>query len=526
MRVFLKNKTAVLVFLSLVITAAIVYFTWFNQDLRRQGETDKTLSILEVPELYSELNWSQISDIEFESAFIIDNVDFVKDKKNVVQKYINLWGDEYTSQPIFEKGVPFEEKITNKVNEYFQNEFSKKGFQQTIDIQDYKITLRGLAADSLGHSTIGLVKYNAGEIRVIIFQEGLMVNPGCEIKNINIWNIDNYPGCYFGDQFKLFISNVVNIKDILPKQFLSFIYDECLREDDVANYEIQKKEKEVSVANIVILDKNNNQEKHRFQIELPIPDHYHPIEIHKCGVYATKSFNYDYANRKAMPDYRIELWRYGYNGSGASVTFLSGPISGSGFGTDFRIDLLEKYIVLERGYLGKDDYALIIKDLKTKEDVFTLLAKDLQKINPRFIGVFDLLQWTDDSRYFWGSISDGAYVNGYFRIDTSSWKVDIYEAPQDVLGGDALNVEKGYITVHPGNVWYGFADMTEEEKAKRRVQGIGTELYIHNLFTGERQFIDKTTEPLWYFKPQWLSDTELQYELPTGEKKIYKINEN
>lgn len=524
MRVFLKNKTAVLVFLSLVITAAIVYFTWFNQDLRRQGETDKTLSILEVPELYSELNWSQISDIEFESAFIIDNVDFVKDKKNVVQKYINLWGDEYTSQPIFEKGVPFEEKITNKVNEYFQNEFSKKGFQQTIDIQDYKITLRGLAADSLGHSTIGLVKYNAGEIRVIIFQEGLMVNPGCEIKNINIWNIDNYPGCYFGDQFKLFISNVVNIKDILPKQFLSFIYDECLREDDVANYEIQKKEKEVSVANIVILDKNNNQEKHRFQIELPIPDHYHPIEIHKCGVYATKSFNYDYANRKAMPDYRIELWRYGYNGSGASVTFLSGPISGSGFGTDFRIDLLEKYIVLERGYLGKDDYALIIKDLKTKEDIFVLSAKDIFKQYPNIIGVFDMREWSKDGRYFWGNIFDGAYVNAYFRIDTQNWKTDIFETPDGAMGGFPLNINTGYVPIQPGQVWTGDYQLTQELKEQYRKEGKKSELYIYNLFTKKKILVGTTDEPLWFFGPKWLSDIELEYELPSGEKKIYRID--
>lgn len=32
------------------------------------------------------------------------------------------------------------------------------------------------------------------------------------------------------------------------------------------------------------------------------------------------------------------------------------------------------------------------------------------------------------------------------------------------------------------------------------------------------------TEPLWYFKPKWLSETELGYTLPNGEKKVYKIS--
>ena len=87
-----------------------------------------------------------------------------------------------------------------------------------------------------------------------------------------------------------------------------------------------------------------------------------------------------------------------------------------------------------------------------------------------------------------------------------------------------MNIEKGLITVHPGNVWYGIADVTEQEKAERRKQGMGTELYIENLLTKKREFVVKTNEPLYYFKPKWLSDTELQYEMPNGEKKIYKIN--
>lgn len=303
---------------------------------------------------------------------------------------------------------------------------------------------------------------------------------------------------------------------------------ECLNENEEISYKIEEKESPLADV-IVFTDKDTKKRSFFFKIE-NIFKNYHPIELHSCGIYVIRFFNYDPNKTKQDPGFKVELWKYVHDGQGLNILLLSekmadGTLKGD-YSYDFRIDPLEEYLILEKSYLGKDDYSLVIKNLETKEDIFVLLAKEIFKQYPNIIGDFDMLEWTKDGRYFWGNVSDGAYVNGYFRIDTSSWKVDIYEAPQDVLGGDALNVEKGYITVHPGNVWYGFADMTEEEKAKRRVQGIGTELYIHNLFTGERQFIDKTTEPLWYFKPQWLSDTELQYELPTGEKKIYKINEN
>lgn len=319
---------------------------------------------------------------------------------------------------------------------------------------------------------------------------------------------------------------IINIKAIIPQQFLQFIYNQCLIDNETASYEIMKKENEVSIADIIISDKKNNQEKYRFLVELPIPNHYHPIELHKCGVYAAKSFNYDYINRKAMPDYRIELWRYGYNGYDESVTFLSGPISGSGFGTDFRIDLSERYLVLEKSYLGKDDYALVIKDLNTKQDVFALSIKSITEQYPDRIGNFNMLEWSQDSRYFWGDIFDGAHVNAYFRIDTNNWKADIFEAPDGAMGGMSPNINTGYVPIQPGLVWTGDIQLTQELKEKEGKEGKGSSLYLYNLFTKEKILIETTGEPQFFFKPKWLSDTELQYELPGGEKKIYEIKLN
>ena len=190
---------------------------------------------------------------------------------------------------------------------------------------------------------------------------------------------------------------------------------------------------------------------------------------------------------------------------------------------DFRVDPAEKYIVLEKGYFGKDDYALVIKNLETKEDTFVLPFKEIADEYPNLIGSFGLNEWTDDGRYFWGDIFVGANVLGFFRIDTLNWKTDIFSAPEDALGGDALNFDTGYITSHLGYIYFGVYELEQEEKEERRKKGIGTELYVGSLITGERYFVDKTDEPLWFFKPKWISETELEYYLPSGEKKVYEI---
>ncbi|MFN3301680.1 MAG: hypothetical protein ACK413_01455 [Patescibacteria group bacterium] len=304
----------------------------------------------------------------------------------------------------------------------------------------------------------------------------------------------------------------------------------CLRENETVSYEIKRKENAVSTADIIVINKNNNKEKYRFQIELPLSDHYHPIEIHRCGVYAVRSFNYDYNIHTSLPGYKTELWKYDYKGNGEKIILLAEDILGNlkgykyFFSSDFRVDSQEKYIVLIKNYPQKEDYSLVIKDLATKEDVFVLLAKSISQQYPNIVGVFDMLKWTNDSRYFWGSISDGAYVNGYFRIDTQNWKVDIFEAPEGAMGGSDLNVNTGYLTIQPGQVWTGFSEIEEELKEEYRKEGKKSSLYIYNLFSKEKILIDETDEPLWWFEAEWLSDNELQYKMPNGEKKIYRLN--
>ncbi|MBU4223870.1 hypothetical protein KJ934_01450, partial [Patescibacteria group bacterium] len=261
---------------------------------------------------------------------------------------------------------------------------------------------------------------------------------------------------------------------------------ECLGEKRDVFYKIEEKESPLADVVIAIDDKSTKEELFSFKIE-NIRKNYHPIELHQCGIYVIRMFNYDPNKVEQKPDYKSELWRYSYTGNGESVLLFHEIISQdkykSYYVTDFRIDSFEKYLVLEKGYLGKEDYSLVVKDLNTKKDVFTLLSKDLQRMNPNFIGVFDMLEWSEDGRYFWGSVSDGAYVNGYFRIDTQNWKADIYEAPDGAMGGSPLNINTGYLPVQPGQVWTGDYQLTEELKEQYKKEGKKSQLYLYNLFT-------------------------------------------
>lgn len=301
----------------------------------------------------------------------------------------------------------------------------------------------------------------------------------------------------------------------------------CFGGDEIAIYNVKEKEgNDGGVITIEIKNKLSDGLIYSFEIK-NVRINYHPVELHQCNVYMVRMFGYDITKEgNQAPGYKEELWKYNYKGNGKPIILLSEKPKEfiSYFSPDFRVDPLEHYIVLLKGYFGSPDYALVVKDLKTLEDAFVLPMTEIEKQNKEIIGNLELDIWTRDGRYFWAATHYGAVSLGFIRIDTQNWTSDIFQAPENVLGGDALNIENGFITVHPGNVWFGVEEIEQEEKAKRRKEGIGTELYIHNLFTGERSFVNKTDEPLWFFKPKWISENELEYELPTGEKKVYKIN--
>jgi len=221
-----KNK---LIIISLILLVSIIflflifYITKISKlKTEEQKDIDKSLSLLTIPKLPRDLSWSLTPNKEFTHALIVDNSDFVEKRDDIKQVYIDLSGEEYISQPISEDNKPFEERLRSKINEYFQSELDKNGFQWRIKLPNYKITLSGLVADSPMGGIAGFIKYRAGKIRMVILSEELVINPECKVENVDMWNIDEYPECYFGNQFKVFVSDIVRLEDIIPKGLLTY----------------------------------------------------------------------------------------------------------------------------------------------------------------------------------------------------------------------------------------------------------------------------------------------------------------
>lgn len=308
----------------------------------------------------------------------------------------------------------------------------------------------------------------------------------------------------------------------------------CLGDDEVVEYKIERLGKYPSVEynegfiEVTIKKKNTNQEIKSFRIDnILSPSHYHPVEIRKCGVYVLRGFNFDHKLFKPLPGFSRELWYYGFDGSGNKIVSLAGENNKGEaenyYSYDFRVDPTETYVVLQKGYFGRLDYSIIVKDLKTQKDAFTLSLKEITSKYPQFEASLAMNDWTKDARYFWGNIFEAADVLAFFRIETGIWKWEVFEAPVGTMGGDALNPELGYVTYDDGSPWTGDADIDQAYREQWKKEGKKLHFYLYNLFTKEKILLEIFDDPTYFTQPQWLSDTELQYEMPGGEKRVYEI---
>ena len=94
------------------------------------------------------------------------------------------------------------------------------------------------------------------------------------------------------------------------------------------------------------------------------------------------------------------------------------------------------------------------------------------------------------------------------------------------MGGFEPNYTTGWMPYAPDTVWTGIVEITEEIRREAKARGQTSSLHLYNLFTKEQIKIDETAiDPIWNFGPPiWISDTELEYKLPDGGKRVYQIN--
>ncbi|OHA45975.1 MAG: hypothetical protein A3A80_00260 [Candidatus Terrybacteria bacterium RIFCSPLOWO2_01_FULL_44_24] len=305
-----------------------------------------------------------------------------------------------------------------------------------------------------------------------------------------------------------------------------------MNENEIAEYEKLPEEKgKETQARIIIRDKDTHEEISSFIIELVSPNHYHPIEIHQCGVYAARSFGYDYKNRRPQPNYSAEIARYYFDGSVESIAELGTSINGvynKVFQNDFRIDPEELFVVLVKGFGGEAGYALVFRNLDSKSDAYSATFSELKNRFTFIDGEFDFYDWARDGKYFWGNFSIGADVSAIFRINKLNWTLEIFRAPIGTKGGDILNMEKGYITYYDGSPWTGDADLDKQLEDKWIKEGRQIHFYIYDLFNQKSIRLATIKDPAWQFRAKWLSDTELEYYVPPepGTRRVYTILSN
>jgi hypothetical protein len=275
-----------------------------------------------------------------------------------------------------------------------------------------------------------------------------------------------------------------------------------------------------------VKNKHTNVTLREFTEPILQPGHYHPVELHRCAVYFLQGFNYDARNRLNPPvGFWEELAAFDYSGKRSSVLTIAEKPDGyiSHYSRDFRVNPPETLIALEDSSDLRDK-VFVIKDLITKKDLFTVPLSTILKQNERLVGDIMFLDWTREGQYFWFNLYEGAYVNGWVRIDTRDWSYELFEAPEGVLGGYPLNLETGWVPLIPGAFWTGVVEFDEEVKQERSDAGETADLYLYNVFSKRRILVEDTDAPIWRgLNAKWLSDSELQYTMPDGTEQIYRV---
>ena len=310
-------------------------------------------------------------------------------------------------------------------------------------------------------------------------------------------------------------------------------HEPCLHDDEYADYPLDPKYDKATLLPklpliVSIRDKKRSEEKFKFQID-DVFFSAHPLELKKCNVYVMREFNYDSKAGKALSGFSQEIWSYAYNGQGKKLITLAKK------GTDgkeevsyqfyFHINENESYITLTRGYLGSKDYAVVVKDLKTLNDVFVLTWDNL--VNNYGISKSEIGSgsWVDNDT-FPVFVTDGAAAWDEVVVHKdkdNKWNFVIYKFPDDANSVTAYNPDGYWIAYNNGPGWIGVVEVEQEVYKQWRDEGKKISLFVYNLATKQKITLATIDDPGWSFKTKWLSATELQYILPSGEKKIFTI---
>lgn len=211
-----------------------------------------------------------------------------------------------------------------------------------------------------------------------------------------------------------------------PTSQIPSIQNTCLADDERADYLQDGEFVPKLPLTIIVRDKNTNVEKFRFMVDNLPPKHIHSIELYKCGVYANRVFS---SGR--------ELWHYDYSGKGKKILlFTDYQNIAVSFNDNFRIDNTETYVALIRSWVGDENHALVIKDLKTMGDAYVVTLKELVEKYGIEPGTIQLSNWYENMFQF--EIIFPSERNPWFRLYSDTWKLEKTETLDEMLEEENL----------------------------------------------------------------------------------------
>jgi hypothetical protein len=302
----------------------------------------------------------------------------------------------------------------------------------------------------------------------------------------------------------------------------------CLQEGETAKWVKVNEKSSDGIFKVIISDDKNSP---KGEVTLDVwRTHRDPIELRSCGMYAIRRLNYDSTKTKQGPGYRVELWKYQYDGSGKKILLLQ-EVKQDGkfilyYNADFRVSPEEKYIALEKGYTGQEGHGLIIMNPDNLKDIFYYDVHALSASGiVRPFGGLNLLSWSPDSKYFWASVSDGPEVSAYLRVDLQSEEPLVLTPPSGTGNGNALNTSLGLVTTGE-MAWTGVAEETKKLSDQWREEGKKSKVWVYDLYNKKIVTeLGESDDPTWWGQPQWISTSQLQYILPDGTKKVWIVPE-